>query len=43
MNHFMLSSPRYSKDLPIHASEAGRYGIHAMALQEKTMPVIELW
>ena len=32
MNHFMLSNPRYSKDLPIHASEAGRYGIHAMEL-----------
>ena len=32
MNHFMLSNPRYSKDLPIHLSEAGRYGIHAMEL-----------
>jgi chemotaxis protein CheD len=32
MNHFMLSNPRYSKDLPIHVSEAGRYGIHAMEL-----------
>jgi len=32
MNHFMLSSPRYSRDLPIYASEAGRYGIHAMEL-----------
>jgi chemotaxis protein CheD len=32
MNHFMLSNPRYSKDIPIHISEAGRYGIHAMEL-----------
>lgn len=32
MNHFMLSNPRYAKDLPIHVSEAGRYGIHAMEL-----------
>lgn len=32
MNHFMLSNPRYSRDLPIYASEAGRYGIHAMEL-----------
>jgi chemotaxis protein CheD len=32
MNHFMLSNPRYSKELPILASEAGRYGAHAMEL-----------
>lgn len=32
MNHFMLSNTRYSRDLPIHVSEAGRYGIHAMEL-----------
>ena len=32
MNHFMLSHTRYSRTLPIHASEAGRYGIHAMEL-----------
>ena len=32
MNHFMLSNTRYSKDMPIHVSEAGRYGIHAMEL-----------
>jgi chemotaxis protein CheD len=32
MNHFMLSNARYSRDLPIHVSEAGRYGIHAMEL-----------
>ena len=32
MNHFMLSNVRYSRDLPIHISEAGRYGIHAMEL-----------
>lgn len=30
MNHFMLSNARYSRTLPIHASEAGRYGIFAM-------------
>lgn len=30
MNHFMLSNPRYSRDLPLTISEAGRYGIHAM-------------
>ncbi len=32
MNHIMLSNPRYSKDLPNYASEAGRYGINAMEL-----------
>ena len=32
MNHFMLSNTRYSRDLPIHISEAGRYGIQAMEL-----------
>ncbi len=32
MNHFMLSNNRYSRTMPIHASEAGRYGIHAMEL-----------
>jgi len=32
MNHFMLSNIRYSRDMPIHVSEAGRYGIHAMEL-----------
>jgi chemotaxis protein CheD len=32
MNHFLLANRRYSKDLPILASEAGRYGIHAMEL-----------
>jgi chemotaxis protein CheD len=32
MNHFMLSNVRYSRDMPIHISEAGRYGIHAMEL-----------
>ena len=32
MNHFMLSNVRYSRDMPIHVSEAGRYGIHAMEL-----------
>ncbi|MCM0082454.1 chemotaxis protein CheD [Geomonas sp. Red32] len=32
MNHFMLSNPRYSRDLPPSITEAGRYGIHAMDL-----------
>jgi len=32
MNHFLLSSRRYSRDLPNFISEAGRYGIHAMEL-----------
>jgi len=32
MNHFMLSNRRYSRELPLYASEAGRYGIHAMEL-----------
>jgi chemotaxis protein CheD len=32
MNHFMLSNTRYARDMPIHISEAGRYGIHAMEL-----------
>ena len=32
MNHFMLSNRRYSRELPSHISEAGRYGIHAMEL-----------
>jgi chemotaxis protein CheD len=32
MNHFLLSSQRYSRDLPNFLSEAGRYGIHAMEL-----------
>jgi chemotaxis protein CheD len=30
MNHFMLSNPRYARDMPIHVSEAGRYGILAI-------------
>lgn len=32
MNHFMLSNRRYSRDLPMTRSEAGRYGIQAMEL-----------
>jgi chemotaxis protein CheD len=32
MNHFLLSSRRYAKNLPTCMSEAGRYGIHAMEL-----------
>ncbi|MCX5814482.1 MAG: chemotaxis protein CheD [Proteobacteria bacterium] len=32
MNHFLLSSKRYSRDMPIHTTDAGRYGIHSMEL-----------
>jgi chemotaxis protein CheD len=32
MNHFMLSNPRYSREMPVNISEAGRYGVHAMEL-----------
>ncbi|OPX95297.1 MAG: Chemoreceptor glutamine deamidase CheD [Syntrophorhabdus sp. PtaU1.Bin002] len=32
MNHFLLSSKRYAKDMPVHLTEAGRYGVHAMEL-----------
>ena len=32
MNHFLLSSRKYSRELPNFLSEAGRYGIHAMEL-----------
>jgi chemotaxis protein CheD len=32
MNHFLLSTRRYSKEAPICLTEAGRYGIHAMEL-----------
>ena len=32
MNHFLLSNKRYSMDLPIFRSEAGRYGIHSMEI-----------
>jgi len=32
MNHFMLSSRRYARELPAYLSDAGRYGIHAMEL-----------
>jgi chemotaxis protein CheD len=32
MNHFMLSSRRYARNIPTVLSEAGRYGIHAMEL-----------
>jgi len=32
MNHFLLANRRYSKSLPLTATEAGRYGIHAMEL-----------
>ena len=32
MNHFLLSNKRYSKEMPVCATEAGRYGVHAMEL-----------
>lgn len=32
MNHFMLSSSRHSKEMPLDDTEAGRYGMHAMEL-----------
>jgi chemotaxis protein CheD len=32
MNHFLLAHRRYARDLPVLASEAGRYGVHAMEL-----------
>jgi len=32
MNHFLLANRRYAQDMPVLASEAGRYGIHAMEL-----------
>jgi chemotaxis protein CheD len=32
MNHFLLSSKRYSGEMPVYSTEAGRYGIHSMEL-----------
>lgn len=32
MNHFLLSSKRYAKSLPVCTTDAGRYGIQAMEL-----------
>jgi chemotaxis protein CheD len=32
MNHFLLSNKRYSKDMQVCLSEAGRYGVNAMEL-----------
>jgi chemotaxis protein CheD len=32
MNHFLLSNRRYSRSMPMHITEAGRYGINAMEL-----------
>lgn len=32
MNHFLLANHRYSKEIPVLASEAGRYGVNAMEL-----------
>lgn len=32
MNHFLLANRRYSRNMPLTITEAGRYGIHAMEL-----------
>jgi chemotaxis protein CheD len=32
MNHFLLANKRYSKDMPVSITEAGRYGVNAMEL-----------
>ncbi len=32
MNHFLLANRRYARDIPVIASDVGRYGIHAMEL-----------
>jgi chemotaxis protein CheD len=32
LNHFLLAAPRYSRSMPFTATDAGRYGIHAMEL-----------
>ena len=32
MNHFLLSSKHYARNMPICTTEAGRYGIHSMEL-----------
>ena len=32
LNHFLLAAPRYSRSMPFIATDAGRYGIHAMEL-----------
>lgn len=32
MNHFLLSSRRYARNMPLSTTDAGRYGIHSMEL-----------
>jgi chemotaxis protein CheD len=32
MNHFMLSNKRYSREMPLSITEAGRYGVNSMEL-----------
>jgi chemotaxis protein CheD len=32
LNHFLLAAPRFSKDMPLTHTDAGRYGINAMEL-----------
>jgi len=40
MNHFMLSSSRYTCNIPYYQTDAGRYGIHAMELLINRMLVL---
>jgi len=37
MNHFMLSSKHYSREMPLSITDAGRYGIHSMELMINEM------
>lgn len=37
MNHFLLANQRYSRDMPLSITEAGRYGINAMELLLNSM------
>lgn len=37
MNHFLLSSRKYARDIPVCLTEAGRYGVHSMELLINTM------
>lgn len=32
MNHFLLGNRRYAREMAVSATEAGRYGVHAMEL-----------
>lgn len=37
MNHFLLSSDRYAKNIPYYETDAGKYGIQAMELLINSM------